>query len=170
MSAKGMGPNTCEVSRLKRAEIMPTSGSLHVGYPARHHMGLCEFPLAHDCPSWSSLQESRIMTELCAFRGSVRWRLVLILPNLSLPRFPAKAISSKEMKLTLETEQGGDLITGVGREAPPGEERNEKRQEGLEGVSALRMEGIPPQGTPKAAVYPTASFWLRCWGWEGPAS
>ena len=33
MSAKGMGPNTCEVSRLKRAEIVPTSGSLHVGYP-----------------------------------------------------------------------------------------------------------------------------------------
>ena len=52
---------------------------------------------------------------------------MLILLDLSLPRFPAKAINSKVMKLTLETEQGGDLITGVGREAPPGEERNEKR-------------------------------------------
>ena len=71
MSAKGKGPNTCEVSRLKRAEIVPTSGSLHVGYPTRLQMGPCGFPLAHGCLSWGSRQESRVMTELCAFLGSV---------------------------------------------------------------------------------------------------
>lgn len=58
---------------------------------------------------------------------------------LSLPRFPAKAINSKVMKLAQEPEQGGGLVTREGRKAPPGVERNEKHgQEGLEGASALR--------------------------------
>lgn len=38
--------------------------------------------------------------------------------DLSLPRFPAKAINSEVMKLALEPEQGGGLVTREGREAP----------------------------------------------------
>lgn len=57
--------------------------------------------------------------------------------DLSLPRFPAKTINSEVMKLALEPEQGGGLVTREGREAPSrGGEKSETWQEGLEDVSA----------------------------------
>lgn len=58
------------------------------------------------------------MTKLCTFCGDVCWRLVSALLDLSLPRFPAKAINSEVMKLALEPEQGGGPITREGWEAP----------------------------------------------------
>lgn len=48
--------------------------------------------------------------------------------DLSLPRFPAKAINREVMKLTLEPEEGGGLVTGAGTQAPPGVERDEKHR------------------------------------------
>ena len=71
-----------------------------------------------------------------------------ILLDLSLPRFPAKAVNSEVMKLTLEPEEGGGLVTGAGTEAPPGVERDEKhRHEGLGGVSApMSGRNTSPRG------------------------
>lgn len=68
--------------------------------------------------------------------------------DLSLPRFPAKAINSEVTKLALEPEQGGGLSRGRAEKHRQAVERNEKhRQEGLEGISAaINGRNTSPRG------------------------